>query len=59
MLDYVRRCRAFLFDLVNTRPLRILGFLFVVLAILFVVFPGIDLGAAGWFYLRNKQEDDE
>jgi len=54
MLDYLRRCRAFLFDLVNTRPLRILGFLFVVLAILFVVFPGIDLGVAGWFYLPPR-----
>ena len=54
ILDYLRRCRAFLFDLVNTRPLRILGTLFVVLAILFVVFPSIDLGVAGWFYLPPR-----
>jgi lipid A 4'-phosphatase len=50
ILDYLRRCRTFLVDLVNTRPLRILGTLFIMLAILFVVFPGIDLGVAGWFY---------
>ena len=54
ILDYLRRCRAFLFDLVNTKPLRILGTVFVVLAILFVVFPGIDLGVAGWFYLPPR-----
>jgi lipid A 4'-phosphatase len=54
ILEYLGRCRAFLFDLVNTRPLRILGFLFVALAILFVVFPGIDLGVAGWFYLPPR-----
>ncbi|HEX4506355.1 MAG TPA: phosphatase PAP2 family protein [Alphaproteobacteria bacterium] len=54
ILDYLRRCRAFLLDLVNTRPLRILGMVFVVLAILFVVFPGIDLGVAGWFYLPPR-----
>jgi lipid A 4'-phosphatase len=54
LLDYLRRCRAFLLDLVNTRPLRILGILFVVFAVLFVVFPGIDLGVAGWFYLPPR-----
>jgi lipid A 4'-phosphatase len=54
ILDYFRRCRAFLFDLVNTRPLRVLAFLFVALAILFVVFPGIDLGVAGWFFLPPR-----
>lgn len=54
ILDYLRRCRAFLFDLVNTRALRILGTLFIVLAIIFVVFPGIDLGVAGWFYLPPR-----
>jgi len=54
ILDYSRRCRAFLVDLVNTKPLRILGTLFVVLAIVFVVFPGIDLGVAGWFYLPPR-----
>jgi lipid A 4'-phosphatase len=54
VLDYLRRCRAFLFDLVNTRPLRILGVLFVLLAILFVVFPGIDLGVAELFYLPPR-----
>ena len=54
ILDYLRRCRAFLFGLVNTRPLRLLGILFVVLAVIFVVFPGIDLGVAGWFYLPPR-----
>jgi lipid A 4'-phosphatase len=54
ILDYLRRCRAFLFDLVDTPALRMLGVLFVVLAILFVVFPGIDLGVAGWFFVPPR-----
>jgi lipid A 4'-phosphatase len=54
VLDYLRRCRAYLLDLVDTKPLRILGTLFVMLAILFVVFPSIDLGVAGWFYLPPR-----
>ena len=54
ILDYLRRCRAFLFDLVNTRALRVLGILFVVLAILFIIFPGIDLGVAGWFFVPPR-----
>jgi lipid A 4'-phosphatase len=53
-LDYLRRCRAFLFDLVNTRALRALSVLFVVLAIAFVVFPGMDLGVASWFYVPPR-----
>jgi lipid A 4'-phosphatase len=54
ILDYLRRCRAFLFDLVGTRALRKLGVLFVVLAILFIVFPGIDLGVASWFFVPPR-----
>ncbi len=52
--DYLRRCRSYLFDLVDTPPLRLLGVLFVVLAIVFVVFPGIDLGVAGWFFVPPR-----
>lgn len=48
--DYFRRCRRFLLDLVDTRPLRALGFATIIGAILFVVFPGIDLGVARWFF---------
>jgi lipid A 4'-phosphatase len=51
MVDYLKRCKAFLFALVDTRPLRVLGALFVILAITFVVFPGIDLGVARWFFV--------
>jgi lipid A 4'-phosphatase len=54
ILDYLRRCRAFLFDLVSTPALRIFGFLFVVLAILFAIFPGIDLGVANWFFVPPR-----
>jgi lipid A 4'-phosphatase len=53
-LDYLKRCRDFLLDLTNTRQLRLLGILFVILAIVFVVFPGIDLGVAGWFYVPPR-----
>jgi lipid A 4'-phosphatase len=54
IFDYLKRCRAFLVDLVSTPALRILGILFVALAILFVVFPGIDLGVAGWFFVPPR-----
>jgi lipid A 4'-phosphatase len=54
ILDYLGRCRAFLADLVGTRALRSLGMIFVVLAILFVIFPGIDLGVAGWFFVPPR-----
>jgi lipid A 4'-phosphatase len=54
ILDYLGRCRAFLVDLVSTPALRIVGIVFVVLAILFVVFPGIDLGVAGWFFVPPR-----
>ncbi|MDB5397434.1 MAG: Phosphoesterase PA-phosphatase related protein [Rhodospirillales bacterium] len=54
ILDYLRRCRSFLFDLVDTRALHTLGILLVILAILFVVFPGIDLGVASWFYVPPR-----
>jgi lipid A 4'-phosphatase len=54
ILDYLKRCRAFLLELVNTRPLRMLGILFIVLAILFVIFPGIDLGVARWFFVPPR-----
>jgi lipid A 4'-phosphatase len=54
ILDYLRRCRTFLFGLVDSRALHMLGILFVVLAIVFVVFPGIDLGVAGWFYVPPR-----
>jgi lipid A 4'-phosphatase len=54
IVDYLRRWRAFLADLVATPGLRILGVLFVVLAILFVVFPGIDLGVASWFFVPPR-----
>jgi lipid A 4'-phosphatase len=49
-LDYARRCRGFLTDLINMRELRLLGIAAVICAILFVVFPGIDLGVASWFF---------
>jgi lipid A 4'-phosphatase len=49
-LDYTVRWKNFLIDLINTKPLRILGLLTVIGAILFIVFPGIDLGVAGWFF---------
>ncbi len=49
-LDYIVRWKNFLLELINTKPLRILGLLTVIGAILFVVFPGIDLGVAGWFF---------
>jgi lipid A 4'-phosphatase len=49
--DYFRRCRIYLNSLVDTRALRLLGTLTVTLAILFVVFPAIDLGVAGWFFV--------
>ena len=54
ILDYLMRCRMFLIDLVNSRALRILGSLSIVLAITFVVFPGIDLGVAGWFFVPPR-----
>lgn len=54
IFDYLRRCRAFLFDLVNTPALRLLGILFVVLAIVFIIFPGIDLGVANWFFVPPR-----
>jgi lipid A 4'-phosphatase len=52
--DYLRRCRRYLKSLVDTRALRLLGTLTVVLAILFVVFPAIDLGVAGWFFVPPR-----
>jgi lipid A 4'-phosphatase len=52
--DYSKRWREYLGDLVNTRPLRILGLITVIAAILFVVFPGIDLGVAGWFFVPPR-----
>jgi lipid A 4'-phosphatase len=54
ILDYLKRCRAFMVELVNTRALRVLGILFVVLAILFVIFPDIDLGVASWFFVPPR-----
>ena len=50
IVDYTRRCKRFLFDLVNTRLLRFLSLFAVFAAILFVVFPSIDLGVARWFF---------
>jgi lipid A 4'-phosphatase len=50
LLDYIIRWKNFLIDLINTKPLRILGLLTVIGAILFIVFPGIDIGVAGWFF---------
>jgi lipid A 4'-phosphatase len=50
LLEYARRWRGFLIDLVNVRPVRILGLIAIICAILFIVFPGIDLGVAAWFY---------
>jgi lipid A 4'-phosphatase len=52
--DYLRRCRLYLNSLVDTRPLRWLGTLTVILAIAFVVFPSIDLGVAGWFFVPPR-----
>jgi len=54
MSDYLRRCREYLNSLVDTRALRLLGTLTIVLAILFVVFPAIDLGVAGWFFVPPR-----
>ena len=48
--DYLKRWRGFFADLVNAPSLRILGLLTIIGAIVFVVFPGIDLGVAGWFF---------
>ena len=52
--SYLKRCRQYLNSLVDTRALRLLGTLTVVLAILFVVFPAIDLGVAGWFFVPPR-----
>lgn len=52
--DYLRRCRLYLNSLVDTRALRLLGSLSVVLAIVFVVFPSIDLGVASWFFVPPR-----
>ena len=52
--DYLKRCRAFLLGLIDTPALRILGILFVLLAIAFVVFPGMDLGVASWFFVPPR-----
>ena len=52
--DYARRCRQYLNSLVDTRALRLLGTLTVIFAILFVVFPAIDLGVAGWFFVPPR-----
>jgi len=52
--DYFRRCRVYLNSLVDTRALRLLGTLTVILAILFVVFPAIDIGVAGWFFVPPR-----
>lgn len=52
--EYLRRWKSFLLDLVDTRPLRILSSLFVALAVIFVVFPGIDLGVARWFFVPPR-----
>jgi lipid A 4'-phosphatase len=54
ILDYLRRWQAFVLDLMNTRGLRFLASLFVALAVLFVVFPGIDLGVARWFFVPPR-----
>ncbi len=48
--DYLGRCRDFAAGLVDTPLLHTLGLISVASAILFVVFPGIDLGVAGWFF---------
>jgi lipid A 4'-phosphatase len=52
--DYSRRWREYIGNLMNTRPLRILGLITVIAAVLFVVFPGIDLGVAGWFFVPPR-----
>jgi len=48
--DYLKRWKTYLAGIVNTRPLRILGLLTIIGAILFVVFPAIDLDVAHWFF---------
>ena len=53
-MHYLKRCRSYLLDLVDTRALHVLGLMFVVLAITFVVFPAIDLGVAGWFFVPPR-----
>jgi lipid A 4'-phosphatase len=48
--DYGRRCGSFLANLVDARELRLLGIAAIICAVLFIVFPGIDLGVERWFF---------
>ena len=50
LYDYSIRCQSFLIDLLNTPTLRTLYLATIVGAIAFVVFPGLDLGVARWFF---------
>lgn len=50
ILDYSKRWREYLISLINARILRALGLAAIAGAILFIVFPGIDLGVARWFF---------
>ena len=49
-LDYLKRWRAYVADILAIRELRVLGGLALIFGILFVVFPGIDLGVADLFF---------
>jgi len=48
--DYSRRWLRFVIDTVNTRALRTLALAAILGWIVFVVFAGIDLRVAGWFF---------
>jgi lipid A 4'-phosphatase len=50
LFDYTKRCTDFLIDIVSTKALRRLTFAAILCAILFIVFPGIDLGVANLFF---------
>jgi lipid A 4'-phosphatase len=54
VLDYLSVWKRYLTDLVNIRPLRILGALAIAAAVLFIVFPGIDLGVEGLFFVPPR-----
>jgi lipid A 4'-phosphatase len=50
LLDYTKRCKDFLIETVSTKALRLLAIAAILCAVVFIVFPGIDLGVAEWFY---------
>jgi lipid A 4'-phosphatase len=50
LVDYSRRCQSYVISLVSTPLLHGLAVFSFIAAILFVVFPGLDLGVAHWFF---------